>query len=74
MATNTYSQCSQACPHNVGTTERWLSSVAAGALISYGFKKDPLVGMAMSVLAGGLIFRAVSGECSLYRSLSLSTA
>lgn len=63
-------------PHvrtNVSSNERWLS-VAAGstlALLAAAGRTPPL---ASALLAGGLLYRASTGNCMVYQALGVSTA
>jgi uncharacterized membrane protein len=59
---------------NVGDKERLISLLAGGALGLYGLSRFSLGGMALAVAGGSLIYRGMSGHCSLYRALDVSTA
>jgi uncharacterized membrane protein len=58
---------------NVPETERWISAIAGGALLTYGLKAQ---GAALRVLTGaaaaGLFHRAVTGHCMLYSALGIN--
>jgi uncharacterized membrane protein len=62
-----------AVPTNVGSAERWACLVAGGALSAFGFTgRGPSLS---STVAGGLLlYRALSGNCTLYQVLGVSTA
>lgn len=60
--------------HNVSRAERWVSALAGGALLATGLGRRSTGGM-LSALAGGyLVYRGISGNCALYKSLGISTA
>src|SRR5262245_31883822 len=62
---------------NVGTTERWISGVAAAALAAYairrGRRRGALRGMALPV-AGVLLGRAVTGRCPVNQAIGRNSA
>ena len=58
---------------NVGATERMVSTIAGGALVTYGLAKRDKVGALLSLLGGGLAFRGVTGHCSVYNALDVDT-
>src|SRR5262245_55682384 len=59
---------------NVGDAERMLSTIGGGALALYGLSRGNLGGLALAAVGGGLIYRGLSGHCSLYGQLGVSTA
>jgi uncharacterized membrane protein len=64
------------CSHqhvNVGNTERWVSTLAGGSLIAFSAARNfrGLVGLA---IGAGLVYRGMSGHCSLYQALGMNTA
>lgn len=59
---------------NVGDTERMVSTVAGGALLAYGLKRRDAVGIALSILGGGLAFRGTTGHCAAYQAMDINTA
>src|SRR5260370_41860716 len=59
---------------NVGEVERWLSLLGGGALALYGLQRGSLGGLALAVAGGCLAYRGLTGHCSVYGSLGLSTA
>lgn len=63
------------CPEvNVGESERTLSILAGTGLLVAGVLRGRLLGAA-AVLAGGcLAYRGLTGHCSIYESLGISTS
>src|SRR6476661_1064971 len=59
---------------NVGEAERILSAVGGGALALYGLSRGSLGGLALAAVGGCLAYRGLSGHCSLYGQLGVSTA
>lgn len=56
---------------NLADTERWLS-IAGGALLALGaIKVRGVAGIAMTAVAGGLIYRGVSGHCEVYEAIGV---
>lgn len=60
---------------NVGAAERAVSALVGGALLAGGLR-HPASPSALFKLAigGGLMYRAATGFCGLYKALGLSTA
>lgn len=60
---------------NVGTTERWLSGVAAAALAAFALRRarGGVRGVALP-LAGALLGRAVSGRCPVNQAIGRNSA
>jgi uncharacterized membrane protein len=60
---------------NVGTTERWISGVAAAALAAYAIrrKRGGLRALALP-LAGALLGRALSGRCAVNQAIGRNSA
>lgn len=56
---------------NISGTERWISSVGGGALAAYGVMRRSLVGVALALAGGYLIYRGVSGHCPTYTVLGV---
>jgi uncharacterized membrane protein len=58
---------------NVGNTERWVSALAGGTIIaaSAGRNFRGLLGLA---IGAGLVYRGMSGHCSMYQALGINTA
>jgi uncharacterized membrane protein len=62
---------------NVGEVERWASAIGGGALAVYGITrlaKGNLLGAALGLVGGALVYRGATGHCDLYQSLGLNTA
>lgn len=59
---------------NVSETERLVSAVAGGALALYGLARGSLSGWALALIGGSLVYRGVTGHCSMYQALGVDTA
>ena len=59
---------------NVGDKERLLSFLGGSALGLLGLSRFSLGGLALAVAGGSLVYRGMSGHCSLYQALDVSTA
>jgi len=59
---------------NVGTIGRVLSVAAGTALTAAGLRRRSLGGLALAGIGGSLIWRGISGQCSMYRALGINTA
>lgn len=59
---------------NVGDLERWISSIGGGALTMLGMRRGGLLGTALALTGGSLIWRGVSGQCPAYQALDINTA
>jgi len=59
---------------NVGSTERIVSAIAGGALLTYGIKRSDTVGVLLSVLGGSLILRGATGHCQVYDVAGINTS
>jgi uncharacterized membrane protein len=60
---------------NVGEMERIASGVAGGLPLALGVRNGrSAIGMGLLALAGGLLYRATSGNCVLYRALGIDSA
>jgi uncharacterized membrane protein len=59
---------------NVGEAERWLSLISGGLLALDGLRRGTLVGLAEAVAGGSLVARGLTGHCSCYAALGISTA
>lgn len=59
---------------NVSSNERWISSIAGGALAMYGLKRGGLGGTVLLALGGALVYRGATGHCSGYAALGINTA
>ena len=60
--------------HNVGEAERWMSVVSGGVLALIGLGRRSAGGTALGLGGGYLVYRGLTGDCFLYRSLGLNTA
>jgi len=54
---------------NVGSTERWLSIAAGGLLAAYAARRRSPIGAVAAVVSAGLLFRGVTGHCSVRQAL-----
>src|SRR5690242_16396163 len=62
---------------NVGTSERWISTLGGAALAAYGLShlSDNAVAAVAATAAGGtLVYRGTTGHCPMYGTLGVSTA
>ncbi|HEX9961582.1 MAG TPA: SRPBCC family protein [Pyrinomonadaceae bacterium] len=59
---------------NVGTPERFISSIGGGALLLYGIRRGGALGILASLLGGGLALRGVTGHCHMYDKFGIDTA
>jgi len=62
------------CAINVGGTERTISTVAGGLLLLYGLSKLSLSTVVATVAGGALLYRGLTGHCSAYEALDMSTS
>lgn len=58
---------------NVGDTERMVSAVAGGALVTWGLMRRSLGGLALVAAGGVLAWRGLTGHCGLYRAMGIDT-
>ncbi len=70
----TNSSCSSACSRvNVGETERILS-IGAGALaLLAALDRRPLGALMCFATGAGLLYRGLTGHCSLYQAMEINT-
>ena len=59
---------------NISPIERKISGVAGAALVVLGIRRRSLGGVALAVLGGVLVDRAVSGHCPAYAALGIDTS
>ena len=59
---------------NVGTTERWLSTIGGAALVLTGLVRRTLPGLGLALAGVPLLYRGLTGHCPVYRSLGTGTA
>lgn len=60
------------CQVNVAPGERLASTVLGGALVIAGARRGSLAGLGVAALGGGLLYRGISGQCSLFRFLGIN--
>ena len=58
---------------NVGDAERWLSMIGGGALLAHGLRRS-FGSLLLAVGGGMLVYRGVTGHCSIYQSLGFNSA
>jgi len=61
-------------PMNVGTFERTLSSISGSLIALYGLSRGRLTGLILTGVGAGLMYRGMTGHCSGYQMLGVSTA
>lgn len=59
---------------NVSDNERKASVIGGGLLAIYGLIRNDLGGLALLGLGGSLLWRGLTGQCSVYKALNLNTA
>jgi uncharacterized membrane protein len=59
---------------NVGSVDRWISSIGGGALTTYGLLRGAAPGAALAAVGSYLMYRGISGYCTLYKRLGLNTS
>ncbi len=59
---------------NVGQAERWASIFGGAALVFAGLMRRNKSGLLISAFGGGLLYRGLTGHCSVYNTLDYSTA
>jgi uncharacterized membrane protein len=59
---------------NVGETERILSIGAGAIALLAGLDRRPLGALLCFATGAGLLYRGLSGHCSLYSAMDMSTA
>lgn len=59
---------------NVGEPERWISAVGGTGMVVYGLRTRGLLGLTLGALGAALIYRGVTGHCSGYQALGISTS
>jgi uncharacterized membrane protein len=74
VAENRVAVGSAATSTNIGDLERLLSIAGGGVLACAGLRQGRLTGWTLAALGGGLIYRGLSGHCSCYTALGVSTA
>jgi uncharacterized membrane protein len=59
---------------NVGNLERWASALAGGAIAVAGLRARSVPGLLAAAAGGALVYRGVSGHCSVYSALGINRA
>jgi uncharacterized membrane protein len=59
---------------NVGQAERWASVFGGAALVVAGLMRGRKEGFLIAGLGGGLLYRGLTGHCTLYNALDVTTA
>lgn len=58
---------------NVGSTERWASTLGGAALALHGLRRGGLSGSILAALGAALVGRGISGHCPVYDSLGVDS-
>jgi len=58
---------------NISRTERWLSTIAGGALAAYALKRRGSPGGMAAVAGAALLYRGATGHCDVYQALGVAT-
>ncbi len=61
-------------PVNVGQSERMASNLGGGMLLAVGLTKRGLTGLTLAGVGAALLYRGLTGHCSLYAALGADTA
>jgi uncharacterized membrane protein len=59
---------------NIGSTERWVSAIAGGAVAVAGIRSRSLLGLIGAAAGGALVYRGITGHCSTYAALGVNRA
>jgi len=59
---------------NVRSSERWISAIGGGGLITYGLLKRTPGSLVLAALGASLLMRGSTGHCAAYSALGVSTA
>ncbi|HYP14533.1 MAG TPA: SRPBCC family protein, partial [Bryobacteraceae bacterium] len=59
---------------NVSHPERLWSVVGGSGLVAYGLYRRNISGYSLAALGGALLYRGVTGQCEMYRTLGVNTA
>jgi hypothetical protein len=59
---------------NVSDTERTLSAIAGGGLLLFGLSRLSLTSLLGIAVGGALLYRGLTGHCSVYEALEMTTA
>jgi len=66
--------CSGSATQNVGSTERMFSTGMGGMLIASGLLRGRLPGLLLTAIGGALLYRGITGHCSVYQQLGFNTS
>ena len=70
----TFRRATQPTSHrNVGDTERLLSFLGGSALTVLGLSRRSVGGLTLAAVGGSLVFRGLTGHCSVYQTLGIDT-
>lgn len=58
---------------NVGRTERIASLIAGSVIGAFAFKQRGRLGLVLSVAAGELIYRGMTGHCHVYSAIGINS-
>ena len=59
---------------NVGVPERWVSSIAGGALALYGLTRGTYGGVGLALAGAALVYRGITGHSYLYDAMGVNTS
>jgi len=59
---------------NVHSSERWVSAITGGGLVTYGLLKRSPGSLALAAVGAAMLVRGSTGHCSTYSALGVSTA
>ncbi len=59
---------------NVHSSERWISAISGGGLVTYGLLKRSPGSLALAALGAALLVRGSTGHCATYSALGINTA
>lgn len=59
---------------NVGESEQMASKIGGGVLVGVGLVRGGWTGLLLAGLGGALLYRGVTGHCSLYQAIGADTA
>jgi uncharacterized membrane protein len=60
--------------HNMSETERWVSLVIGGGLLTLGLRQGIREGLTLAVTGGALLYRGATGQCPLYKVAGIDTS
>lgn len=59
---------------NIGDTERVVSAISGLAFLVGGLARRNWAGSVLMIAGGGLLYRAISGSCPVYRAMGIDTS